>query len=962
MIFRHAFRAFVTLGPALALALSPAPTLAKTAPQPVWAFEHSDLKPDPAWHFGRLANGMRYVLRHNATPKGEVVVRMQVAVGSLDEGDAERGFAHFVEHMAFQGSTRVAQGEMVRLLERKGLAFGADTNAFTNYETTTYHLDLPNNAPDLVDTALMLMRETAGELLFDPASVARERGVILSEKRDRNTWSYRESQSRAAFLAPQARYTARSPIGTEEALGGASADSLRAFWRRNYVPAKTTLIVVGDVDVAQIEALVLAKFADWQAAPSPEQPDAGPINPADAGRTAIYLDPSLSEHITVTARKPWRDEKDTLAQRHEVLLRYIGYSIVNRRLQHMARRLDAPFRNARFGSGDIFHAASETTLNIDAVDGRWRRAMVAAATEMRRTLEQGVSEAEIAEQFAVLRAMGDGAAERADTMNSGALTNAIFNLLRNGRIPAAPRLERDWLLRQQSGLTPQAVRSAMKRDAVPLTAPLILFTGRRAPFGSEQALRAAWDEAMAAPLPVVIDTPPAPFAYTDFGAAGQVVADTRDPALGIRQIRFANNVRLNLKRTDLAARSVIVHLSLDGGQMLATRDNPLAVEMTGMMGNGALGKHSLDDLETLTAGRGVTLGMGASGDTFFSSAAPRLADLRLQLEMMTALITDPGYRPEAENLFRQNANTLFLRLRATPSAALSSNIGGILSDNDPRFTLQPVQSYRALSFARLARDISDRLKHGAIEIGIVGDIDEDKVIAEVARTFGALPAREADFGSYAGQRQRPFTSDHSLRQITHTGPKDQALIQIVWPTRDDSDPQEKQVLNLLQRITRIQLTENLRQRLGRSYSPTASSEPSRVWKNYGTFAITASVDVASVDIARKVIGETVAALRDAPPSEDLMQRARQPLLESIDNALKTNGGWMGIVARAQTQPDQIERHLHARERLLAVTPAMVQASARRYLGEAAAVPVVVVPDPAAAASAAPAEAPVPEAP
>ena len=179
---------------------------------------------------------------------------------------------------------------------------------------------------------------------------------------------------------------------------------------------------------------------------------------------------------------------------------------------------------------------------------------------------------------------------------------------------------------------------------------------------------------------------------------------------------------------------------------------------------------------------------------------------------------------------------------------------------------------------------------------------------------------------------------------------------------DDSDPQEKQVLNLLQRITRIQLTENLRQRLGRSYSPTASSEPSRVWKNYGTFAITASVDVASVDIARKVIGETVAALRDAPPSEDLMQRARQPLLESIDNALKTNGGWMGIVARAQTQPDQIERHLHARERLLAVTPAMVQASARRYLGEAAAVPVVVVPDPAAAASAAPAEAPVPEAP
>ena len=114
--------------------------------------------------------------------------------------------------------------------------------------------------------------------------------------------------------------------------------------------------------------------------------------------------------------------------------------------------------------------------------------------------------------------------------------------------------------------------------------------------------------------------------------------------------------------------------------------------------NGALGKHSLDDLETLTAGRGVTLGLGVAGDTFFSSSAPRQSDLGLQLEMMAALITDPGYRPEAENLFRQNANTMFLRLRATPSMALASAIGGILSDQDPRFTLQPVQAYRARRF------------------------------------------------------------------------------------------------------------------------------------------------------------------------------------------------------------------------------------------------------------------------
>jgi zinc protease len=145
---------------------------------------------------------VRYILRHNETPKGEVIVRMRFDVGSLDEGEKERGFAHFVEHMAFQGSTHVAQGEMVRLLERKGLAFGAHTNAFTTYETTTYHLDLPRNTPDLIDTALMLMRETASELTISPDSVSSERGVILSEKRDRNSWQYREAQDRFAFADP----------------------------------------------------------------------------------------------------------------------------------------------------------------------------------------------------------------------------------------------------------------------------------------------------------------------------------------------------------------------------------------------------------------------------------------------------------------------------------------------------------------------------------------------------------------------------------------------------------------------------------------------------------------------------------------------------------------------------------------------------------------------------------------
>ncbi|WP_295532064.1 insulinase family protein, partial [Novosphingobium sp. Chol11] len=174
MILRRIIALLAALSLA-ACAAQPARLASAPPPKPDWAFQKSDLPVDPAFRFGRLANGMRFILRRNATPPGTALVRMNIAAGSLDEADNERGFAHFVEHMAFNGSAHVPEGEMVKLLEREGLAFGADTNAQTSFEHTLYLLDLPRADPKLLDTALMIMRETASELTFDPAAVARER-------------------------------------------------------------------------------------------------------------------------------------------------------------------------------------------------------------------------------------------------------------------------------------------------------------------------------------------------------------------------------------------------------------------------------------------------------------------------------------------------------------------------------------------------------------------------------------------------------------------------------------------------------------------------------------------------------------------------------------------------------------------------------------------------------------------
>ncbi|GGN49124.1 peptidase M16 [Novosphingobium indicum] len=930
---------------AVLVALAPTPLAAKQVPQDSsWAFENSDIPVDPDFRFGRLDNGMRYIVRHNATPAGTAVVRMVVNAGSLDETDSELGYAHFVEHMAFNGSKRVPEGEMVKLLERDGLAFGADTNASTSFERTVYKLDLPRSDHILLDTALMLMRETASNLTITQGAVDRERGVILSEMRDRNTWDYRNSLDSTQFFYPQARYARRFPIGTTETLNAATSASLRAFYTREYVPGNVTLIVIGDFDVGAVEAGIIRHFNDWSGPDAEAQPGAGPVASDDSGRTEVYIDPALSERVTVLRNGPYLDQPDSVVERQQNLLRNIGYAIINRRLRRLARTAEPPFRGAGFGTGNIFEAGRSSRLIIDAVDGHWQRGLQAAVREYRRALAYGFTKGEVTEQLAEIRTSIADAAASADTRSNRALAGAAMALVADETIPSTPASVQQRFENFAPQITPDAVLEAMKHEAVPLDQPLIRFEGRKAPEGGSEALRKAWQDLMQEPVAKAADEGSMTFGYTDFGQPGKVVSDTRDPHLGIREVRFANGVMLNLKHTDIAKDKVLVSLAIDGGDMLDTRANPLASEMAPYLDEGGLGKHSRDALDTILAGRTLSFGLSRGAATFTQRARTTPRDLPLQLDLLTALITDPGYRREGEVQYRQSVTNYFARLRATPQSALQADLGAIISDDDARFSLQSLQDYRQLGYDKLRDDIGDRLAHGAIEVGIVGDIDEDRAIALVAKTLGALPPREPTFRSYDDQPQRTFTADRSPRVIHHTGPADQALLRITWPTRDDSDPVAALTLEMLERVMRVQLTDRLREALGKAYSPSANSWLSRHWKGYGTFSVNASVDVRDVPATREAIHTVVQDLNTAPVSADVFQRARQPLLESLHNALKSNSGWLSLVDRAQSEAERIDRYEQAEQRILALTPADLEVMARRYLTPNSGLEVLVLPE------------------
>lgn len=920
------------------------PARLASVPKLEWAFEPSDLALDPGFRFGKLANGMRFILRRNATPPGTAQVRMDIAAGSLDESETERGFAHYVEHMAFNGSAHVPEGEMIKLLERDGLAFGADTNAQTSFEQTLYMLDLPRTDPKLLDTALMLLRETASELSFDPAAVARERGVVLSELRDGEGYALANARDSMAFLYPRAHYPQRLPIGTVQTLNAASAEALKAFWARNYVPAKTTLIVVGDFDADRVEAAIRARFDTWMPAPAPLRPDEGRVLPRQKGQTRIHLDPALSERINVSRHGPWLDEPDTIATRRRLLLRQIGYGVINRRLLRMARAPSPPFRGAGFGTSPVFRIGRTTNLVIDTADRGWQRGLSSAAETYRSAIAGGFTEAEIAEQMAGIRTGIENLVASADTRSNSALVGIALSLLRDDKVPTTPASVLERYNQFAPSITPATVLAALRDEAVPLEKPLLRFQGRFAPEGGAAALRATWDAAKRNPVITATDPITGTFAYTDFGPPGRVVADSTEPGYGVRLVRFANGVRLNLKRTDLEADRIFARLTLDGGELLETKDNPLAVDMASMLSTGGLGKHTQDDLQTLLAGRSVSNGVVASGDAFVSTALTTRRDLALQLQLLAATITDPGFRPEADALYRQSMSNFFARLDATPSSALSNRLPGILSGGDPRFTLQPAEDYQRLTFAKLKQDIGDRLAHGAIELTLVGDFDPDAAIALAAGTFGALPAREAEFQPREAARQRSFTPARGLTTIRHKGEPNHALVRYVWPTTDDSDPVAAMTLELLQEVTGIAVLDTVREALGKSYSPGASSSLSRVWRGWGTFAVSASVDLADVAATRASIETTIATLAAQPTDPDVLSRARAPMRERLDNLLKTNGGWLALIERAQSQPTRLDRYRQARARLDALTGADVQAMAKRYLAPEKAVIALVLPD------------------
>jgi len=361
---------------------------------------------------------------------------------------------------------------------------------------------------------------------------------------------------------------------------------------------------------------------------------------------------------------------------------------------------------------------------------------------------------------------------------------------------------------------------------------------------------------------------------------------------------------------------------------------------------GGLGKHNVDELRRITAGRQVGIGLGVDDDGIVASGGTTSADLELQMKLLAAELTDPAYDPATQAQWAGMGPVIAKNITSNPSQLAGIATPWILTGEDARFGFDDPAVLGARTIDDVKAVLAPQLASGKIEIGLVGDFDQDAAIAAVAKTLGALPQRGAAETKVEGVRPVAFTTDRKLRTIYHAGSADQGAISLNWPTTDDHDLKDSLTRDLLATVMELRLIDVVREELGATYTPSAASVDSSTYSGFGYLTASAPAAQSSMDAVAKAIRQIASDLRATPPSADEMLRARQPILERWQRQTRENGSWVGLVAEAQTKPDYLERRRTRAAVLEAITPADVGAAADRYLDPAAAVEIRVVPKPA----------------
>ena len=935
----------------ITLLLSPSPAAAETGPatRPAcistgWPQDGSDLAPDPNLVFGALDNGLRYVLMVNREPRNRVAMYLNVQAGSLHETEDQRGVAHFLEHMLFNGTSQYPPGTLIEYFQSIGMGFGADTNAHTGFDETVYNLLLPSGEPAVMAEGMKVLADYARGALLLEAEVERERGIILAEKRSRDSAESRVSKRQLQFDFAGALVAERDPIGTEEVLKAADSRLLRTYYDRWYRPENMVVVVVGDMDRAEAERQIRQSFAGLK---TPEAtivcPDPGRVK--DTGTDILLLpEPELGyTGLTLTTVFNTEPRRDSLGWQQEQFRRYVAMSLFNTRLRQLEQEADSPLTKSRAMGGVFLQRHGYAALAARTEAGRWRQAMALLQTTLAQALRDGFSEQELQRGREEIQAQLEKAVQTAASRDSREIAQDIIRKLNDNEVLLSPSQDMAIFGPMLARMTVAEVNEALQQlwasprrqvQVVGVVEPsLVGGQGeemvRQAFLAHAQQPVGRWVEAWRAPFPYL----PAP------ERAAEVVERVEHQEIGVATTVFQGGVRLNCKRTDFQANQVLMSIQFGRGR----QEEPAAgigLVAESVLRESGVGGLTKEQLDAALAGTNVNLEFRVGGESFSLAGSSLAGELELLLQLARTRLRDPAFRPEAMTRVRELLQQMYAQMDSSVEGAMQLGGEQFLGGGGVEYGLPGWDALSRIELAQVEGWLRPILAGAELEINLVGDIDPQEAARLVGRYFG-------------GEQRQPLAQAESQalvfpagqeRQLTVPSSIDKTLLTVAWRTSDFWEIGRTRRLNLLAAVLDDRLRVKIREELGATYSPRVFSQPSRIRPDFGLLQGRLTVAPEQAAALARVIKQTGANLGDKGVSQDELRRALEPTLTSIRDARRTNRYWLEAVMNLSSRhPLQLQWPLTIETDFAAIKAEELTALAARYLRAEQAAVVTISP-------------------
>jgi len=900
---------------------------------------------DPRITTGILPNGLRYYIRANRAPRNRAELRLAVNAGSILEDDDQRGLAHMVEHMAFNGTKNFPGNDIIAFMQAIGMRFGAHVNAHTGFDETVYQLQIPTENPRVIDRALLALEDWAHNVTFEPDEVDKERGVVLEEWRLGLGADERMRDKQFPVLLRGSRYADRLPIGTPETLRSFSYDKLRRFYNDWYRPDLMAVVAVGDFDVAAVEAMIKSHFSDI---PRPGSPRARQDYPVPENPGTLYTvasDPEATvTTVSVINKMAFRDQT-TVGSYRQSLVERLFSSMLSARFEELSHSADPPFLAAETSRSMFVHTAEMTALNAVAVDGNVEKSLTAMFTEMERVTRFGFTATELEREKLNMRLFLQRATVEEATWQSDSLADEyIRNFLQKEPIPG---ITYEYGLHQRfvPEITLREV-NALAKDWMPDRSRVVMVGGPQRPgqtMPTEARLSAAIKAGSSAQLSAYVDTVSALPLLEPVPAPGSVVNTTDRAALGITEWQLSNGVRVVLKPTTNKQDEILFRAVSAGGTSMASDQDFIAAETAAaVVERSGLGKLNESTLEKKLAGKTAFVRPDIGDTSEGLRGGSSRSDLETMFQLVYLTFTQPRADQEAFATYVRQLQATLANREAMPDAAFNDAVEAAVTQNHLRSRPLSLDQLPQLNPQKSLQFYKDRFSDASdFTFVFVGNIDLNTFKPLVERYLASLPStNRRETAKDVGLRTPTTVVERQLRK----GLDPRSQVAVVFTGAFENDQTNRVVMRAMAESLEGSLQRTLREDLGGTYG--VSARPQFEERPTGQYRVTISFacDPARLDALVTSMFRVIEQFRELGPSRAQVGDVRAALVRDLETNSRDNAYLLNQLTYKYQYGEEPSEALNLERFYDQITPAAIQKAAQTYLDPKRYVKVVLMPE------------------